>query len=270
MFDLYTVSSMTTRSDRLRRARIDAGFETAKDAARHFGWNENTYSSNESGYAPFSMKSAKKYGAAFQVNPNWLYDGTHESDTVGAQRKNTDAIVKNGDFANGAVQLPQISHSVPVYGYVEAGAWREMSDIDEVIEIVPFHAPEYAHLKLSGWRVSGLSMNKFYPPESSVIGASPHDIPLRKGSFVVVTRTRADTAEITLKQFDVTDTGHWQFWPRSTDPRYQIPLSPPPRDELAQEGWEILSIILGESKRVPQTGEIVEFDAMPRKMEGTS
>lgn len=65
---------MDGRAERLRQARIDKGFETAAAAADAFGWNRNTYASNENGNAPFSYRRAKEYAAAFGVRPEWLYD----------------------------------------------------------------------------------------------------------------------------------------------------------------------------------------------------
>ena len=59
---------------RLREARLAKGFETAAAAADAFGWNRNTYASNENGNAPFSYRRAKDYAAAFDVRPEWLYD----------------------------------------------------------------------------------------------------------------------------------------------------------------------------------------------------
>ncbi len=67
---------MGERHDRLRQARIAAGFERASDAAARFGWNENTYKSNENGNAPFSFRKARDYAAAFGVRAEWLYDAT--------------------------------------------------------------------------------------------------------------------------------------------------------------------------------------------------
>jgi transcriptional regulator with XRE-family HTH domain len=65
---------MDERSQRLRLARTEKGFETAAAAAEAFGWNRNTYASNENGNAPFSYRKAKEYAAAFGVRPEWLYD----------------------------------------------------------------------------------------------------------------------------------------------------------------------------------------------------
>ena len=65
---------MDARNLRLQQARLAKGFETAIAAAGAFGWNPNTYRSNENGNAPFSYRRAKDYAAAFGVRPEWLYD----------------------------------------------------------------------------------------------------------------------------------------------------------------------------------------------------
>lgn len=70
-----TMSGDPERSARLRRARIEAGFDTPTAAAIAHRWNPNTYKSNENGNAPFSFKKAKDYAEAFGVRPEWLYDG---------------------------------------------------------------------------------------------------------------------------------------------------------------------------------------------------
>src|SRR5258708_7896775 len=67
---------MDERCERLRQARLAKGFETAAAAADAFGWNRNTYASNENGNAPFSYRRAKDYAGAFDVRPEWLYDAT--------------------------------------------------------------------------------------------------------------------------------------------------------------------------------------------------
>lgn len=66
---------MEMSADRLRKARIARGYETAADAARAFGWNVNTYSSNENGNATFSFRKAEQYAAALGVRAEWLYSG---------------------------------------------------------------------------------------------------------------------------------------------------------------------------------------------------
>jgi len=67
---------MSERHDRLRQARIAAGFKTQAEAVRRHGWNPNTYKSNENGNAPFGFDQAKTYARAYRVQPLWLYDAT--------------------------------------------------------------------------------------------------------------------------------------------------------------------------------------------------
>jgi transcriptional regulator with XRE-family HTH domain len=71
---MSTGLGMDGRSERLREARVARGFETAAAAADAFGWNRNTYASNENGNAPFSYRKAKDYAVALGVRPEWLYD----------------------------------------------------------------------------------------------------------------------------------------------------------------------------------------------------
>lgn len=68
--------STMERHDRLRAARIAAGYERQRDVFEHHpDWKKNSYKSNENGNAPFSFEAAKGYAKAFGVRAEWLYDG---------------------------------------------------------------------------------------------------------------------------------------------------------------------------------------------------
>ncbi len=64
-----------TPDARLRQIRKSRGFATAAEAARFFGWNENSYKSHESGVRSLSKKAAAKYASAFHVAVGWLLFG---------------------------------------------------------------------------------------------------------------------------------------------------------------------------------------------------
>lgn len=65
------------RHERLRQARIEAGFKRGSHVLdRYPNWNPNSYKSNENGNAGFSWEQAKVYARAFNVRPEWLFDGT--------------------------------------------------------------------------------------------------------------------------------------------------------------------------------------------------
>lgn len=68
---------MTERHERLRQARIAAGFDRQRDVIERFpAWGRNSYKSHENGNAPFSYDKAKIYAAGLKVRAEWLYAGT--------------------------------------------------------------------------------------------------------------------------------------------------------------------------------------------------
>lgn len=67
-------TTLDARAARLRRARLDAGFPTAKAAAVRHGFNYNTYSQHERGLVGFG-RAAADYAAAYHVSEGWLITG---------------------------------------------------------------------------------------------------------------------------------------------------------------------------------------------------
>lgn len=77
--DEFIENLMDTMSDRLRQARIEAGFKKASEAARHFGWTKSTYIAHENGQNEFGVEQAQTYGKAFKKAPEWLLLGIHDA-----------------------------------------------------------------------------------------------------------------------------------------------------------------------------------------------
>lgn len=73
--DMFSVRVMSEMSDRLRDARIDAGYKSAAAAAEALGVNPSTYRAHENGQNEYSMTEATHYGRKFRVNPIWLFTG---------------------------------------------------------------------------------------------------------------------------------------------------------------------------------------------------
>jgi phage repressor protein C with HTH and peptisase S24 domain len=65
-------------ADRLRQARIAAGYPRPIDAARAFGWPLSTYWSNENGSRGFSDARQLEYATSFRVSIDWLAFGRGE------------------------------------------------------------------------------------------------------------------------------------------------------------------------------------------------
>jgi hypothetical protein len=58
--------------DRLRTARIAAGYATGTAAAEAFGWKPSTYLGHENGDRELSKAAARRYGTALKVDPAYL------------------------------------------------------------------------------------------------------------------------------------------------------------------------------------------------------
>lgn len=61
--------------DRLRRARLLAGFDTARAAIERFGWKASTYRAHENGQNKFRASEARSYARAYKVSSAWLLFG---------------------------------------------------------------------------------------------------------------------------------------------------------------------------------------------------
>lgn len=78
---------MDNLSDRLRRARLDAGFKSAADAAEAFGWHVVTYRAHENGGRGVRIETLERYAAAFRVSPQWLITGKADKSATGRSVK---------------------------------------------------------------------------------------------------------------------------------------------------------------------------------------
>lgn len=72
---MVSATDRAKAAERLRDARIKAGFETAKSASSFYGWNEYTYRSNENGNKPYGKALARAYATAFKTTVGYLLYG---------------------------------------------------------------------------------------------------------------------------------------------------------------------------------------------------
>lgn len=61
--------------DRLRAARVKAGFNSPTEVAQAFGWNIETYRSHEYGRRGITTQTAEKYASALRVPAIWILFG---------------------------------------------------------------------------------------------------------------------------------------------------------------------------------------------------
>lgn len=87
---------MDSPAERLQFLRKRAGFATATDAARAYGWTVSTYLGHENGDWNPSRESAKRYGTAFRERWEWILEGGANAASV-----DTDTVPIVGDVGAG-------------------------------------------------------------------------------------------------------------------------------------------------------------------------
>lgn len=187
-----------TPKDRLRQARIAAGFATPSDAARAIREiNKNTLISNENGNRAISRKAAERYGQFFDVPAGWILYGEegHEART---------------------------DYSIPVLSMVSAGRLKNRegvtpSDIERFIRVDDLPNGDWIALT-----VEGDSMNRIAPDGSTII-VNRADDTLIDGRYYVFSIEAGDATFKTYKR----DPERLQ--PFSTNPDH---MSTPMPDDL--------------------------------------
>lgn len=216
--------------ERLRQARLDAGYSSAADAARTFGWEIPSYRSHENGTRAFDIEAAKRYGRAFRVNPGWLL-----------------ALDKIQYVTNEESR----ERIVEVIGSVAAGVWKEATEWPQSdrFEIVVGPSP-IPNAKRFGLRLDGYSMDQVFPPGTLLDCLSIFDVNVEPetGDIVIVERIREDGKhELTVKEYQRDDDGRAWLLPRSSKPEFQAPIEVGQPDEKhdGNDSVRIIAYVIG-------------------------
>lgn len=271
------------KNERLRAARVAAGFKSASAAAARFGWKVGAYRHHENGTAGYKPDSAAEYAAAFGVDESWLMFGRGRGpggeQQDGEARPGLPSMTRGSDILAGPrpavppmTGARPIGRSIPILGEVAAGVWREAhqavelpDDWDEEIlssrgiEFIALDVAGYERAKLFALRIVGPSMNKEYPEGRYVIAAPPAEAGLRNEDHVVVVRRDSyGRVETTVKELVITAEGKVELWPRSDHPDYQTPIEMNPR-ENDQDRPEIIGVVVADWKRRNRPEQIAVF-----------
>lgn len=228
------------RAKRLRAAREKAGYSSASDAARAFGWGEAGYRHHENGTRTFSLDAAKKYSRAFRVKTGWLLgmEGVDET-APDSQREQPDRLL--------------------VGGAVAAGVWREQAEVFDSFEIET-PAP-FKESQRFGYVVEGNSMDLCYEPGTVLdcISIYTNGVEPLTGDHVIVERVKPDgLRELTVKEFAERE-GKFYLVPRSSRPEFysEIEIGTPSIDAMDFDG-EVRVIAFVVSAIPPRSLRLLE------------
>lgn len=197
---------MSDASERLKKARERAGYDSAKAAADAMGIPVATYLQHENGTRGFPASKAQRYARRFRTSPEWLLYGTKGRDTV----------------------ITTMGPTLYVVGKVAAGVWATAWELPEGDRMAFIGRPDVrAPLdKRFGVLVEGESMNELYPPGTilecvSFLGG----VEISSGKRVIVQRQRSNgDFEVTVKEYLVDREGVEWLVPRSSNPNFQTPV----------------------------------------------
>lgn len=231
---------MSEQSDRLKKARIDAGFARAAEAASALGVPYGTYSAHENGSRGFGAKAADRYAKKFKVSPAWLMvldEKPARTPSPPPKDLGTKTVPFSGD------------DGLPVLGEVAAGAWLEIDALaDPEHPLFTANVPldsRYPPGSVYGLLVRGTSINKIAEDGEILVCLSlANGFDVADSDLVIVERRRAQEGllEVTAKRVRIAVGGGIELWPESDDPRWQTPLRFEHEDEqdiriLARVEW---------------------------------
>lgn len=195
---------MKKAGDRLKEARLAAGYDTAIAACEAFGWKEITYRAHESGGRGMRKDVAQRYARAFKVSPAWLLIGDGNIDKIN--------LTENID-------------RLEVIGVSYAGIWRDNSLGVPAMKNVPrvgadprFPAESQYLIKVEGNSMDLVAEDGSFAHcvDFPATGRSFQD-----GNLVLAVRTKTDgTQETTIKLIKLKN-GKIELWPRSSDPKHK-------------------------------------------------
>ena len=87
-------------NERLRNARLAAGFVSATDAIEYCKWKGSTYRAHENGQNNFNVEYATRYGKAYGVSASWLLLGEESEGAAIVKRQPSKNSVKGYTLKN--------------------------------------------------------------------------------------------------------------------------------------------------------------------------
>ena len=147
--------------------------------------------------------------------------------------------------AEGETPTPVEVKTVRVRGRVAAGVWFEEDMAVQYDEEIPIVTGRWAYLEQTAYKVSGPSMDLARIYDGDYVVAVPYFDARRAPTpddIVVVERKRGHLTERTVKQLAL-DGGGYLLKSRSTDPRFQTPITVNKHGEATEDDGTTVEII---------------------------
>jgi len=189
--DVIMLASMTEKHERLRKARIDAGYRYASDAANALGITASTYRAHENGQNDFGLEEATLYGKKFGVSPLWIMTAHIQATGDGAAGPSNGFSISHDehqafDSPNARIgdRITGVGRRIPVYGQAVGGVDGEFEMNGNVLFEVLAPPILSGISKAYGVSISGDSMWPRY--EDGEVAFVDPSRRVKKGDYVIV------------------------------------------------------------------------------------
>lgn len=211
--------------NRLKTARINAGFKTASAAIERFHWKDAAYRAHERGQNPFKAKDAKVYGLAYGVSPAWLLTGEGE---ILQQQIYTETSIRKLISPN-QLHNNNFVKNIPLIGIIAVGHWENKLSNEELVDEGSYSSPP-ADLRYNkecqfDLLMQGDSFNKFANSGDIVRCVDPikANIPIEENDLVIVERNRHSLRELSARRYTKIR-GYYVLQAESNEKTFQEPI----------------------------------------------
>lgn len=174
---------MNDMGDRLRKARIGAGYKYASEAAKALGVTSSTYRAHENGQNEFGVEEAEFYAKRFGVSAGWLLMAKEMALVNGNQRGTTQSPIMDLPNARIGDKVEGLGRKIPVYGQAVGGIDGEFLMNGSILYEV-MAPPVLSHI--SGAYAVSISGDSMYPRyEDGEIAFVDPKRRVRKGDYVI-------------------------------------------------------------------------------------
>jgi hypothetical protein len=232
--------------NRLKAARINAGFKTASAAIERFHWKDPAYRAHERGQNPFKAKDAEAYGLAYGVSPAWLLTGEGE---MLSYQINSHSLIENLIDPNQFYNTTKLSKVIPLVGIIAIGHWEKKSSsesiVDEKLYGAPPADPRFQAKYQFDLLVQGDSFNKF-ANSGDIVRCIDHNksgLTIEENDLVIVERTRHSLRELSARRY-MRLRGYYILQTESNEKSFQEPLIYGDKDKKQSKDIKIIGKIL--------------------------
>jgi hypothetical protein len=207
------------------------------------------------------QNTERNIAAGYQLSVGEIFENpivldrkaTQKRDHIANDYKGKDSLNSTTFQEKYPSHLAKRGPNVPVVGFIEAGAFREMG-ARRVLDSVYFGQPEYDRAEKTAWVVNGHSGGDEYPAGTRVIVLEYTPDELQMDDCLLLRRQRGAHEEIALGYYTGGSGNKLRIELIDKDGR-TVDMDIQAGEDVPAEDWQPIGIVIGESKKRRRSGQ---------------